>query len=370
MKILPLLLLLTSCVTKYDTSKAIAILPSSEPIPDYTLSQTSLQVENIEDVVEFEGFEIEKIAKIGKGYYEFFNNKIYTASKKKLEIVDIQTLEKITILHSVAKPQIQNFNNFIIIYNKNGDFEIFKNNELSWKESVEGLASKFICDAQKCYALGLEGGVFILNMAEKTIERVEVSQKQNMLLAILYTPALINQNLIFADGNSNFTVFETTTKKVIGQSSFVAEDSTFFDINLVRQIYANSESVILSHINGVYAFNVDFLRPMWVKKYNFHNALMAQNFIAFQEKENRNIVLVSLKTGEPKWVKSVDFAVKTIKFGYENSMFVMEKDGVHKLNVETGEELQFRKLPLNYSYSFSVNGRFYFIKNGKLFKIK
>ena len=68
----------------------------------------------------------------------------------------------------------------------------------------------------------------------------QVFQKQDIVLNNLYKPIVINGNVIFATGNSEFAIFNIAKQAVIGQSTFANEETaSMFDINLVKEIYSS-----------------------------------------------------------------------------------------------------------------------------------
>jgi outer membrane protein assembly factor BamB len=245
-------------------------------------------------------------------------------------------------------------------------------------KQVVTMGSKFVCENEKCYAVTAEGILVVLDITKKQVQMAQVFPKQDIILNNLYKPIITNGNIIFATGNSEFAIFNIEKQAIIGQSTFSNEETaSMFDINLVKEIYSSNGNVLISHLNGIYAFNVVQGRPLWNKNLHIDTALISGNYIIFFENKTQKLVCMHIATGEAKWIvplnskqTQVSF-LQIVKNENDYSLFVGTKNGVEVLSFEDGSKKHFLKMNLgNVAYSFTHNEILYYINKSNIYKVK
>jgi outer membrane protein assembly factor BamB len=290
----------------------------------------------------------------------------------------MENLQTDEIKHNIRDAKIVATNTFALLFNINGKFSFIDVNTKKelWSDVIEtqGFASRFTCiDSEKtCYALSLNGDVIILDLENYAKNSKSLFQKQSIVLNEIYTPLVFENKIIFAVGNSEFAIFDTSKEQVVAQSSFVDEESaSMFDINLVKNFYRTGGNVVISHINGSYAFNILYSRPLWAKNFIFHNAFIASNYMIFLEEKTHKLMSIHIETGEIKWTKEVDLNPLGIYINYNKQLVVLVKKAVHLFDIETGELTVSKKMDIhNIEYSFVYNHNIYYIENNKVYKIQ
>jgi outer membrane protein assembly factor BamB len=378
--LLVVIVLCSACRAKYNTSKAVEILSTDEALPDYRLKDVPLQVEstnNVVDVHEYKAVEVKNLnSSFGESLYN--NGFVYSVNSHKLALTNMENLQTIEIKHNIHDAKITVTNTFALLFNISGKFSFIDVNTKKelWSDVIEtqGFASGFACiDSKKtCYALTLNGDIIILDLENYAKTFKPLFQKQSVVLNEIYTPLVFENQIVFAVGNSEFAIFDTSKEKVVAQSSFVEEEnSSMFDVNLVQNFYETGGNIIISHINGAYAFNILYGRPLWAKKFVFHHAFVTNNYIIFFEEKTHKLVCIHIETGEIKWTKEVDFNSLGAYIDYNKQLVVLEANGIHLFDTETGGLVLFKKIDINnIEYFFVDNHSIYYIENNKIYKIQ
>ncbi len=412
--LLALLLIFAGCRSKYDTSKALDILPSDEITIDFRLKDIPFQIDEATQVATItSGTKI--VAKIEKSTHDaqHFGDAIFTASNSKITALSLENPEnKISKSHKITNPMLEIQKDFVLIFNAKGTFEVLKsgnksgNLELAWsgrvglsneefqreqkpktlrerlnpkpEKQVFTLSSRFVCQEENCYAMTAEGIIAVLNVVKKQVQMAQIIAPQDITLHNTYKPIIANGNIVFATGNSEFIIFNIAKQAVIGQSSFANEDTaSMFDINLVKAIYASNESVLISHLNGVYAFNIMQGTALWNKKLNIENAMISANYTVFFETKTQKLVCMNIQTGEAKWITALKSSPKVVEFiniARNNNAFniiVGTQNGIEVLDFEDGTTQNFTKINLgNIKHSFIHNETFYYTNKNNIYKLK
>lgn len=373
------LLIFASCQAKYDTSKGMEVISEPNIVTDYRLTNISNENANVFDVANIGDKEIEKYILVQSGTFMYNNGKIFTASNDELTIQNIDNNQKKIISHKVNNPKIFVSNDIVLLYNINGEFAFFdtKNDETKmdanfWNDNlkIQGLASNFVCNNEACYALTLQGEIITLNFNDMTKNIEKNFANQEMILNELYTPIIIDDKIVFAVGDSEFAIYDIYQKKIIEKQSFASENATVFDINIVKNIYNNSKSFVISYLNGIYGYSMFYARPLWQKDYVIKNALITENFIFFYNEKNEKLICLHLETGEVKWVKDAKYQPMLFNVDYNKNLLIMEKNGIHFLDIETGDEVFFKKSKINAEQSFVYNTKLYYKSGNKIFYVK
>lgn len=375
-----LLLCSVSCRTKYDTGNAIEILPSSEIFPDYRLSDVKIELDNTDHVVNINEYQTEVVYKIPKSATDTLYNDgfLYLTTPHELIIVNLESSKNVHVRHDVEDGNIAVSGNLAMVYDILGNFTLFdtKTKQKVWSNTlnIEGLASRFICNdkKQKCYALDLSGNVITVDYQYHIKDIKKVFQKQNIILNHLYEPLIVDDKIIFAIGNSRFGVYDIVKNQLVAESSFVDEEtSSLFDINLVNKIYEGGKHIVVSHIHGSFAFSMLYGRQLWIKDFIFHHGFIANNYIIFLEEGTKKLMSVHLDSGEVKWMKDIDFLPIEIDITYGKEIVILERNGIHTFDVETGKMISYKKLNMHkMKYAFVYNHELYYTAKGKLYRIK
>ncbi len=378
--LLVVIALFSACRAKYDTSRAVEILSTDEVLPDYRLKDVSLQIEdtnNVVDIREYKAVEVKSLTGSLKDVL-YNNGFLYSINSNKLVLTNMDNLQTNEIKHNIRDAKLVVTNTFALLFNISGKFSFIDVNTKKelWSDVIEtqGFASGFACiDSEKtCYALTLNGDVIILDLENYAKNSKSLFQKQSIVLNEIYTPLVFENKIIFAVGNSEFAIFDTSKEQVVAQSSFVDEESALmFDINLVKNFYRTGGNVVISHINGSYAFNILYGRPLWAKKFAFQNAFIANNYMIFLEEKTHKLISIHIETGEIKWTKEIDFNSLGMYINYNKQLVVLEANGVHLFDIETGELTVSKKMDIHdIEYSFVYNHNIYYIENNKVYKIQ
>jgi hypothetical protein len=415
MKILiALLLILAGCRSKYDTSNAIDILPTNEITIEYHLKDLPFQIDDEGVVASVSQGKKEKVSKV-KNFVEsveHFEGKLFLATSKKIAVVSLRNskekTKEISVKHKISNPMLAVQKDFVLIFDSKGTFSVVNSSTLEevWggrvgltdgeflaeqkekglletlnpkpPKQVVTMGSKFVCENEKCYAVTAEGILVVLDITKKQVQMAQVFPKQDIILNNLYKPIITNGNIIFATGNSEFAIFNIEKQAIIGQSTFTNEETaSMFDINLVKEIYSSNGNVLISHLNGIYAFNVVQGRPLWNKNLHIDTALISGNYIIFFENKTQKLVCMHIATGEAKWIvplnskqTQVSF-LQIVKNENDYSLFVGTKNGVEVLSFEDGSKKDFLKMNLgNVAYSFTHNEILYYINKSNIYKVK
>ena len=409
-----LLLILAGCRSKYDTSKAIDILPTDEITIDYRLKDLPFQIDDetlVASVAENKKEKITNIANFVQSV-EHFEGKLFLATNKKIVVALIGSLtektKEISVKHNISNPMLAVQRGLVLIFDSKGTFSVLNSNTLEeiWSgrigltdgeflaeqkekglletlnpkppKQVVTLGSKFVCENEKCYAVTAEGILVVLDITKKQVQMAQVFPKQDIVLNNLYKPIIANGNIIFATGNSEFAIFNIAKQSIVGQSTFANEETaSMFDINLVKEIYSSSENVLISHLNGIYAFNVVQGRPLWNKNLHIDTALISGNYIIFFENKTQKLVCMHIATGEARWIVPLDIKqtqvifLNIVKNKGDYMLFVGTKNGIDVISFEDGSKKHFLKMNLsNIAYSFTNNDILYYIKKSNIYKVK
>jgi len=409
-----LILILAGCRSQYDTSKAIDILPTDEITIDYRLKDLPFQIDDETFVASILQNKKEKITDITNFVQsvEHFEGNLFLATNKKITVVSVgdshNKAKEISAKHKISNPMLVANGNFVLIFNSKGTFSFMNSSTLEevWggrigltddeflaeqkekglletlnpkpPKQVVTLGSKFVCENEKCYAVTAEGILVVLDIIKKQVQMAQVFQKQDIVLNNLYKPIVINGNVIFATGNSEFAIFSIAKQAVIGQSTFANEETaSMFDINLVKEIYSSNDNVLISHINGIYAFDATQGRPLWNKNLQIDTALISGNYIIFFENKTQKLVCMHIATGEAKWIVPLDINPMQVIFlniaknQNDYSLFVGTKKGIDVLSFEDGSKKDFLRMNLkNVVYSFTHNEILYYINKSNIYKVK
>lgn len=409
-----LLLILAGCRSKYDTSNAIDILPTNEITIEYRLKDLPFQIDDEGVVASVSQGKKEKVSKV-KNFVEsveHFEGKLFLATNKKIAVVSLRNskekTKEISAKHKISNPMLAVQKDFVLIFDSKGTFSVVNSSTLEevWggrigltdgeflaeqkekglletlnpkpPKQVVTMGSKFVCENEKCYAVTAEGILVVLDITKKQVQMAQVFPKQDIILNNLYKPIITNGNIIFATGNSEFTIFNIEKQAIIGQSTFANEETaSMFDINLVKEIYSSNGNVLISHLNGIYAFNVVQGRPLWNKNLHIDTALISGNYIIFFENKTQKLVCMHIATGEAKWIvplnskqTQVNF-LQIVKNENDYSLFVGTKNGIEVLSFEDGSKKDFLKMNLgNVAYSFTHNEILYYINKSNIYKVK
>lgn len=380
--LLMLFVVVTGCRTKYDISKAVEILPSSnENQVDYKLRDIQFALDDDKLLVKTEGKTKEYMSIPFSGKESVYANGIvYILSKNYLGSAKIDSKKTDYAQHKIKDPYLAITSNSAIVYNEK-EFTVFDTEtfEVSWKDNIneDGLASRFACndDISSCFALSLSGSIIKLDLSQQTLQTVQALPKQDMILNALYAPAVYKNYIIFASGNSEFAIFDTTQNKIVTSMPFVDSDSSsIFDINLVKEIYATQNNIIISHINGLYAFNILYGRPLWEKKIvSLGNIGFLGQYTVLCDKSTKNIVMMHTETGGLKWVTQSNINPTAVFADYNRNIVIFADDGIHLFDSQTGEEQENRNLKSNSGnaqYVFTENNNLYWVKGSKIYTLK
>ena len=378
--LLVVIALFSACRAKYDTSKAVEILSTDEVLPDYRLKDVSLQIEDTNNVVDIREYKSGEVKSPNGSLKDalYSNGFLYTINGNKLVFTNMENLQTSEIKHNIRDAKIAVTNTFALLFNISGKFSFIDVNTKKelWSDIIEtqGFASGFVCiDSEKtCYALTLNGDAVILDLENYAKNFKPLFQKQSVVLNEIYTPLIFENKVIFAVGNSEFAIFDVNKEQVVAQSSFIDEENaSMFDINLVQNFYETGGNVIISHINGSYAFNILYGRPLWAKKFAFHNAFVASNYIIFLEEKTHKLVCIHIETGKIKWTKEIDLKPLGIYINYNKQLVVLEEHGIHLFDMETGDIVLSKKMDINnIEYSFVHNHNIHYVENNKVYKIQ
>jgi hypothetical protein len=374
------LVILSSCKTKYDTSKAVAILEETAALPDYRLKEENTKLDTTDHVVDIHDFKPELVKNLsGKFRKEVYRDGIlYAISSKALIMFNLESGSVTEVKHSLGETAAMVLSgDAILLHNAMGQF-VFINTqtqETIWDGTlnVSGFASSFVCieEQSSCYALTIDGEIALLDYQNLSKKNQKFFQKNDIVLNEVYTPLAIDGKIVFAVGQSEFAIFDTQKNTVVAQSSFVEENASLFDINLVRRIYQGGEHVIIAHLNGSYAFNMLYGRPLWAKKFVLGNAFVASNYIIFYEEKTQKLISLHLETGEAKWVEDAAFVPLEIDVDYKKELVILEEKGLHLFELETGKKLDFKKINLHgVEYIFVHNHKIYYTQKGKVYQVK
>jgi outer membrane protein assembly factor BamB len=378
--LLVVITLFSACRAKYNTSKAVEILSTEEALPHYRLKDVSLQVENTNNIVDIREYRSVEVKSLTGSFKDalYNNGFLYNVSNNKLVLTNMENLQTSEIKNNIRNTKITVTNTFALLFNISGKFSFIDTNTTKelWSDFIEtqGFASGFTCiDSEKtCYALTLNGDIIILDLENYAKKIKPLFQKQSVVLNEIYTPLVFENKIIFAVGNSEFAIFDASKEQVVAQSSFIDEESaSMFDVNLVQNFYETGGNVIISHINGSYAFNILYGRPLWAKKFAFHNAIVASNYIIFLEEKTHKLICIHIETGEIKWTKEVDLNPLGFCINYNKQLVVLQANGIHLFDIETGDFALLKKIDINnIEYSFVYNHNIHYIKNNKIYKIQ
>jgi hypothetical protein len=383
-QILLIVLLIAGCRAKYDISKAVEILPSTEVEQvDYTLNDDNITVDNGSNVVNLSDGNLQGVASFDfvpkSGIYN--NGFVYALGSKHIAAFDISQNAMQTVLHSVVKPMdIFVTNSFLMVYNAK-KFAIFDAITLEklWEGElkIDDLASKFVCveDSKSCFALAISGEIIEMNLAERYVKNLPVAQKQETLLNTLYVPAIAQNYLIFVTSNTEFAIFDWQTKKVVTHAPFVDTDSaSIFDINLVQSVSTNGDKVLISHTNGLYAFSMLYGKPLWAKNIITSGAVaFLGEYVVAYDKNAKKIIVIHIEKGGIKWSEELKDAPMNIFVDYTKQLVVLGNDGFHLFDINTGEKAENKNYKFNASgvvYAFSHNDTLYYLNNRKIFAVK
>ena len=107
------------------------------------------------------------------------------------------------------------------------------------------------------------------------------------------------------------------------------------------------------------------------KKFAFHNAIVASNYIIFLEEKTHKLICIHIETGEIKWTKEVDLNPLGFYINYNKQLVVLQANGIHLFDIETGDFALLKKIDINnIEYSFVYNHNIHYIKNNKIYKIQ
>ena len=408
------LLILAGCRSKYNTSRAIDILPTDEITIDYRLKDLPFQIDDetfVASVSQNQKAKITDIANFVQSV-EHFEGKIFLATNKKITVVTLENVndkaKEISAKHKILNPMLVAKGNFVLMFNSKGTFSFLNSNTLEeyWSgrigltdgeflaeqkekglletlnpkppKQVVTLGSGFVCENDKCYAVTAEGILVVLDILKKQVQMAQAFPKQDIILNNLYKPIIANGNIIFATGNSEFAIFNIAKQAIIGQSTFANEETaSMFDINLVKEIYSSNGNVLISHLNGIYAFDATQGRPLWNKNLHIDTALISGNYIIFFENKTQKLVCMHIATGEAKWIMPLNsnptqvIFLKIVKNQNDYSLFVGTKNGIEILSFEDGTKKDFLKMNLgNVAYSFTHNEALYYINKSNIYKVK
>ncbi len=423
-RIILILLIFASCRSKYDTSKAIDVLPTEEVTIDYRLKDLPFQIDDESSIVHLSQHDLQSVKKLQSFVkaVEYSNGKLFLATNTKLTVIDIERSTKTKedrravekfVKHSITNPLLTTHGDFTLLFDEKGNFSVFHLTELETEYSLESvwygriglsdveflkeneekglfetinpspkkqvitLSSRFTCHTNQCYAMTVEGILVTLDLTLHTVQMKQMFQKQDIILDSIYQPLISNGNIVFATGNSEFAIYNIQNHNVIGQSTFVdQESSSMFDINIIKSIYSAESSVIISHLNGVYAFNIVQGHPIWTKNFIIDSALISGNYMILFDVKSQKLICLHIQTGEAKWTVKLDTASVlslnvTKNSNEEYSLSVGEPKGFRTISLQDGTEQYFKKANLsNVSYYFVHNGNLYYIKKGNIYKVK
>lgn len=374
-------IIVTGCRTKYDTSKAIDILSSSsENQVDYKLQEVPLTLDDDRNLIKTDGMpsEYTSIA-FDERESVYIDNILYVVGNRYLGVVQIDNKETNDVKHDIVNPYLAATRGFALVYNEKS-FAIFDADtlEVLWKDNItsDGLASRFVCieNEAACFALSINGEIIKLSLSERLVYVTQVLAKQDIMLNTLYTPAIFQDYIIFASGNSEFAIFDTKQDKIVINASFVDSDnSSIFDINLVKEIYSHKNNVIISHINGLYMFNILYGRPLWTKKIvTLGNIGFFGQYMVLYDKGTNNLMMMYAETGDVKWIVKDQMNPMAIFVDYNKNIVICTDDGIHLFNSETGAwENKVLKFGLqNVRYVFVHNNNLYWVKGKKIYILK
>ena len=213
-----LLLILAGCRSKYDTSKAIYILPTNEITIDYRLKDLPFQIDDESVVASVSEGMKEKVSKT-KNFVksvEYFEGKIFLATNKKIAVVSLGNLhektKEISAKHKIFNPMLAVQRNFVLIFDSKGTFSVLNSRTLEevWggrigltdgeflaeqkdkglletlnpkpPKQVVTMGSKFVCENEKCYAVTAEGILAVLDITTKQVKMAQIFPKQDIIL--------------------------------------------------------------------------------------------------------------------------------------------------------------------------------------------
>lgn len=377
--LLLLLLLFCACRTKYDTSKAVAILEESQVMPDYRLRQEATQFDTTDRIASIKEYKPTPVQNVSNNPNEvaYKNGFLYAVSNKNLGALNLQNNAFSEVTHDIKNAKVTPVENIVLIFNTLGNFAFIdiSKHAIIWDGTIEtnSLASAFTCisNASSCYTLTVDGEIVILDYQNFTKRVDKMFHKSDIVLNEIYTPLVIDDKIVFAVGQSEFAIFDTSRLTTIAQSTFAEENSSLFDINLVQGLYKGGESVIISHINGSYAFNILYGRPLWVKRFVFNHAFVASNYTIFYEEGTKKLTSLHLNTGEVKWLQDFPSSPIDIYVNYKKEVVVITGDGIHLFDLETGEKIDFKTVNMHDTdYTFVHDHQLYYTSKGKVYKIQ
>lgn len=405
-----------SCKSKYDTSKAIDIISTENISTDYNLKNIPFQIDDYSSVAQIEGQHSKFEEKINRSIksIEYYNNKLFIAMDNNLAIVQLD-LEKNDknkkkyLSHDILNPFLTIHNEYIILYDEKGNFFVFNSETLekTWvgrigvseddfiKEKQEkglletlnpsqpkqalALSSQFVCSSNKCYAISADGMIVVMDLLNREVNLKQILPHQDIVLNNLYKPKIINDNIVFATGNSEFTIFNISKFAILAKSSFVEQESgSIFDVNLVKSIHTAENSVIISHLNGIYAFDILHGKSLWFKNFVTEHILISHQYMILFDEKIKKIICLHIKTGEIKWITEIPkikSSVLSLNIVQENNnhymLSIITSNSIHFLSLEDGLQTSFKNGNFsNTLYTFTHNKTLYFIRNGNIYKLK
>lgn len=370
-----LFLVFFACRAKYDTSKAIPILPTQNIIPDANLQNIPLEYSTHENVVSIGNYKrgfVKNVSGVGHFYDD---GHLYYTKNKRFFALNLQTFQTTSLKHHIKNAKIAIGGKNILLFDEIGNFAVVEKEsyKILWstKFEIQGLASEFSCvEDTKCYALTLDGHIAIIDISNQKTEIINFTQPQNIISNEIYKPLVYNNFIIFAVGNSEFAIFDSTTQEMIAKNPFI-QDTSVFNINIINKFYKLKDTIIISHINGAYAFNISHGVPLWEKKFIFEKSLPTDNYLFFFNEEVKKIFCIHSETGEVKWAINAEYTPIGFFINTQNELIITEKHGIHILNAENGELQAFKKLNLAHTnHFFAHDHKLHYIKNHKVYTIQ
>jgi hypothetical protein len=380
--------LLSACSgEKYDTSKALNILPEKTDsfIPNPSLKNIPVTIDSPN---YYSGnLTRKKLARLSGKISNFEisgNNVCYVKSSRKLECLNLLTSEKVaeiplfSINSDIKKSNISQvliaFSGENVIAVTNNGYVAkanIKEKTVNWVSQIIDITTikPFIYE-NKAFIFTSSGASNVFDLETGTLlsstEKYEDPIGINFNLSDNLSPVFIpNANVVSSYYRTDLIFFDVSTGFKVFNISLNESSLDFTRIKtepaIVRNLLIAATSEKLSGISLANGSEI------WSVNANISSNLSVMgNFIFFFDKKTKNLISLSLQNNDIKWKEEMD--IKTEKAwiipNNKNTLLVFNQDGLlQKFNLEKGEEILEEKKQKFYSKTFDykiINNKIYY----------
>ena len=360
-----LLLFIVSCSgEKYDTSKAIYILPSKTEtfIPNSSLKNIPVRIEEPYYIGELKATKIADVSGISSNF-EFQDGEVFYVKKNKTFVYinsegkrsELSFAKILNKKNNIKSSLLTVEKNNVIITTNNGDVIAIDTMfmKLKWSFNVRDVITvKPVIHQNKAIIPTSSGAVFVFDLATgKLISEVEKSDDPlginfNLLSNLKITQVDVG-NFFVSYYKNNLLFFDLSTISKIYNFSLTGQSLSFAKITTNPVFYKNtifsatsSCILALSLVNGI---------KIWEVNGDYQSNLIATgDYIFVFEKTSNSIVALSSENGDIKWVYQDAKKFKTSKqvwffISNPNILLVINKNGyITKLNISNGSVIEER----------------------------